>query len=749
MNYKIQHNNYTSQIDQPLVSSNNGSVNYGIPVRDRFTDIFAYFPSDERIYTGIPGQYDDDINNDNNNDDMLDEPDKNNKKLVSNILNTLNKSNLRPEEAEFIYAEILDSKALITINNFKNIISNPYLNMKINHIDKLEMIHGCKLIDIKSRNLNSKDLKIKKKINRKLRKIYLQNTSSNFIRSQSLVQPLTDYKFYLRRILEHKIEIPDRFDISYAEPYSMNSSYLPIKIIARYYKRIINSNTNSRKSININNENILDNMSITLIDLHSVRSKTMFAFHISKSSKKDGIIVLDQYSFSLNTAINNSNMSQYLINYGTTKNYNVYTFNNPLDAMIYHISYALLEPDLRRIMFYSVRQILDMVEIMAEYSDKIKTTMLEISNIKDSDLFAYSHLKSEMSNIIDHDIHTDTELLDRIIHVSDILYCIKESYSTDNKIISECIKSIWPKLNMIGCEITGSDKLYLNIVNNLLSAKLNGITIYSPVFALPETVVGYNLECKSNNSYILNPSSAYFEFIPINDEYFTTDKVDISCKSFRHLKKNKLYELVVSSYHTDTVRMATGSIIKIDSYLNAVPVIIPICREIELIYSRSDILTRIISPEDIELIMLDSDLLANLTVKEYCFRKENTCYKFYIELDRSNYIEHKSTKSTKSTTSTKQNTTYSVSPKVKESRLLYRLSRLLILDYDLDKKMQKLNNKSITSIEIRIVNPETFSKIIEMRTVDTIDVARLRMTRRIEDLHEISILKKEITYQFT
>lgn len=757
MNYKIQRSDYNQQIDQPLGSTNNyGNYdNYGIPVRDRLTDIFAYFPSSEKIYTGIPGQSndDDDININNDGDNILDEPDRKNKKIMSNILNTLNKSNLRPEEAEFIYAEILDSQALMAINNFKNIISNPYLNMKINHIDKLERIYGCKIINTTSKTkIKSRDFKIKKRIDKRLREIYLQSSSSDFIKSKTLVQPLTDYKFYLKRIIDHKIEIPDRFDISYAEPYNMNNSYLPIKIMARFYKR--STYTNSKKLININSDNLLDTMSMTLIDLHSVRSKTMFAFHISKPSKRDGIMVCDQFSFSLNTAIHNSSLSQYLINYGTTKNYNIYTINNPLHAMIYHISYALLEPDLCRMMFYSVRHILDMIEIMVEYIEEIKKTLIDISGIKESDLFAYSHSQTKKqtkkgSNPDSDNIdYLDTDLLNRIIHISDVLYCIKESYAIDNNIISECFKSLWPKLNLLGCEITGSDRLYLNIVNTLLDTKSNGITIYSPVFAIPETVVGYNLECKSNNSYILDPSKAYFEFIEINDEYFTNNKTDIKTKSFRNLGKNKLYELVVSSYHTDTVRMATGSIVRIDSYSDAVPIVIPICREIELIYSMSNTITKIITPENIDLLMLD----LNLGVKEYCFRKDNTCYKFYVELDKSMYIKKRSNSDSDS-----DNIIYNVSPEVKNSRLLYRLERLLILDYDLDKnkldknkldKNKKLSNKSITNIEVRVVNPETFSKIIEMRTVDTINVSRIRIARRIEDLHEISILKKEIIYQF-
>jgi hypothetical protein len=467
--YTIQPNDHQNiRVDAPINSTynyenrngNGNQYDHGIILRDRLTDIFAYYPSDEFVYNGF---IDPDCGDPNPGEEYgYEDNTKQNKKLVQKIMRTMQQTNLNPGETEFIYSELLNSQSLIVINKFKTNLTQPWSTMKAYHIDPLEARHNCKLVSIKSK-MTKEEKKIKRRIERRLQRMY-RNETTQLYNFSNCAHPLTDYRFYLKRILDHKIEIPDRFDISNASPYSMNSSYLPIKLMARYYRRKSSSPSLKRKIVNT--DDLIDTMGITLLDLHSVRSKTMFALHISKPSKRDGITVADQISYSLNTTMYSANLSQYLIYYGTTTDYRVYQIHNPLRAMIYHISFALLEPEMKRGVFYSPRHILDTIEIMAEYTEEIKQTILQVSNLTEEDLLA--HILDDIETDTDNDdnnndnnddndlSHTnkksvqrkDPILLERITHVFDVLYCIKEGYTKNRNIISECLSDLWPKLTM-------------------------------------------------------------------------------------------------------------------------------------------------------------------------------------------------------------------------------------------------------------------------------------------------------------
>jgi hypothetical protein len=786
---------YTIQSQSNTLYDNlTGTHDHGIPIRDRFTDIFAYFPSDEVTAIG-PHQHDHYDERDNFVLTELGSDTLNDAKMAVNILRGLNKSNLDPVELQFIYCEILDSMALIMIKDYKKAISQPWLTMKTHHIDPLEKSRNCKLITIINKKLTDGELRVKKRVERRLNRIGNEDNKSI---SKLSIHSLTDYRFYVKRILDHHIDIPDRFDISSAEPYSMNSSYLPIRLMAKYYKRIKNKSGLVSSSINLLDSqihrSIIDLTPVYLFDIHSVRSKTMVAVHISKPSKKDGITVSDQMSYLLYVALSNEKLSRYLAYYGTS-NFSVYYINDPLQAMICHISYALLEPDMRRAVFYSPKQIVDMIEILAEYTDQIKKNMLSITGHTETDISTYIIDTKDTKDIKEED--SGDQIFERIIYVTEVLQCIKETANgisgISGRIVSECIKDLWPKLSMICCEITAKDSLYLKVASDLLRTNLTGITIYSPIYVIPETVVGYNLECTSSNQYIIDPSKAYFEFLEVDDTYFNSEKEELHAKSFRHLKTGSYYELVVSSYHTDAVRMMTGEIIKICGYRGPTPIVTPICREFELIYCRehNDSKDRIVAPEQIEAVLMES----NLNVIDYCFRRVDATYKFYLELNRSEYIDNKGCDKdnkgcdkdnkgcdkdnkgcdkdnkgcdkdnkgcdkdnkgcdkksifkaknictgTIRVKDTAVNNIIGVKDSVKKSRILYRLSRLLIPDYG-------SQTNSNNNVEVRIVEPNTFSKLIAMRVVDSVDPATIRIHRRVVDSCEIDVLKGAITHQF-
>ena len=675
---------------------------YGIRTRDQLEDIFAY--TSDRLENRLNHQnnrYADYVEYDDSSaygtDLDADDRTKKVRVVTQNMLNNI--QNMDPSDFQIVYAELLDTSNLITIKNFRHATSNPWIMMKECHIDPLEALHKCRLVDVSVRSINGK-----------------KHTT---IRAVGLKM----YVNYLSRIIDHDIDIPDRFDVSNAPPHTMGSTYLPIKLIARYYSRC---KTNSGNSGNP----VIDTTSIALMDLHSIRSKTLFCFHISKPSKRDGIIVSDQLSFSIYTALCTPNLASYISIYGVSSLSTYYT-NNPHSAMMCHMAYALLEPDLRRMAFSSVRQIVDFIKLLEEYDD-VKKILCTVAGVTDQDIEDYVDSESTESTEDDktkNDKHASRARhtkhakhayhLERTIEVLDLLKELSRSKTkSNNPDLLKYVLKLWPKLSIVCCEITQTDKLRILKDPILNSLKKHSITLYSPVYAIPESIIGYNLECTEHNAYILDPTQAYFEFIPI-DVHGKKSKA----KSFRRLQIGSLYELVVSSIHTDCVRQMTGSIVRVISYYEAVPVLEPVCRESELIYANNedadadtdiDNTHRLITPPDIDDVFARSDLI----IIDYCFRIDGSCYKFYVEL--LDYVKDKKTNKT------------DIGSAAKKSGIKYGLYKLIGSD----------------KVEIRVVEPNTFQNIRNMRTIDAIDPYRIQVGRIILHDAEITLLKNSIVYQF-
>jgi len=706
-----------SIVPQDYVPNYAPNYAYGIRTRDQLEDIFAY-TSDrlENRFNNNHNKFADYVEYDDSSayGTDLDADDQTRKVRVvtQNMLNhvqTLNNvQNMDPSDFQIVYAELLDTSNLIIIKNFRHATSNPWIMMKAGHIDPLEASHKCRLVDVSVRSMNGK-----------------KHTTISAV-------GLRSYTNYLSRIISHDIDIPDRFDVSNAAPHTMGDTYLPIKLIARYYGRCKSNQPNSSNPV-------INTTSIALMDLHSIRSKTLFCFHISKPSKRDGIIVSDQLSFSIYTALCTPNLASYISIYGVSSLSTYYT-NNPHAAMICHMAYALLEPDLRRMVFSSVRQIVDFMKLLEEYDD-VKKILCATAGVTDQDIENYVDSESTESADDDktkHDKHASQARhayhIERTVEVLDLLKELSKlkskSKTKSNKpdLLKYAIK-LWPKLSIVCCDITQTDKLRILKDPILNSLTKHRIILYSPVYAIPESIIGYNLECTERNTYILDPTQAYFEFIPI----------DINkrpkAKSFRRLQIGSLYELVVSSIHTDCVRQMTGVVVRVTSYYEAVPVLEPVCHVSEIIYAKNanaynddadDVDAddvddaddnngcRLITPPDIDDVFIKSEL----SIIDYCFRKDGMWYKFYVEL--LDYVKDKKTNKTDITTA------------AKKSGIKYGLARLIGSD----------------KVEVRVVEPNTFQNIRNMRTIDAIDPYRIQVGRIIVSDAEITLLKNSIVYQF-
>jgi hypothetical protein len=152
-----------------------------------------------------------------------------------------------------------------------------------------------------------------------------------------------------------------------------------------------------------------------------------------------------------------------------------------------------------------------------------------------------------------------------------------------------------------------------------------------------------------------------------------------------------------------------------------VPVLEPVCHESEIIYATNNNedgdTTRLITPPDIDDVFIKSEM----SITDYCFRIDGTCYKFYVEL--LDYVKDKKINKT------------DIGSAAKKSGIKYGLCKLIGSD-----KVEK--------VEVRVVEPNTFQNIRNMRTIDAIDPYRIQVGRIIVSDAEITLLKNSIVYQF-
>jgi len=102
-----------------------------------------------------------------------------------------------------------------------------------------------------------------------------------------------------------------------------------------------------------------------------------------------------------------------------------------------------------------------------------------------------------------------------------------------SNIPEDVIKQIWPNLKKIICDTTASYKIYADQLKNYLP----DIDIENSFLATNEALIGKSI--KSEGKFELNLDSAFYEFIPINDE----DKILL----VHEIEENKIYRVIVST----------------------------------------------------------------------------------------------------------------------------------------------------------------------------------------------------------
>lgn len=267
------------------------------------------------------------------------------------------------------------------------------------------------------------------------------------------------------------------------------------------------------------------------------------------------------------------------------------------------------------------------------------------------------------------------------------------------------VKKLWPDLEMIVMVSGGNMRIYTEQIR-----KYTGdIKLYSPVYAIPECTIGYDIH--NDGMYCVDPRKGYFEFIHIDTKYLEGDVTDKKAVAMSSLKIGELYNIVVSTTLTDLQRYVTGEIVRVMGYVNGSPKIDVICNEHDLLFAKQ----KIITPHDIELI-----LFKDFRLIDYCYRKvEGSKLKLYIEISYSGYLQDNTR-------------VYDVRQDIKDIDILDHLLDQIGLD-----------------AEVRIVMPKTFEMMYQSKYMETIEPSIIQMPRRMTNKEDIDILRENILYMYS
>ncbi|KAF5773845.1 putative GH3 family protein [Helianthus annuus] len=276
-----------------------------------------------------------------------------------------------------------------------------------------------------------------------------------------------------------------------------------------------------------------------------------------------------------------------------------------------------------------------------------------------------------------------------------VLRVLKPDPALAEFIERECSKSswqgiitrIWPNTKYVDVIVTGTMSQYIPT----LDYYSNGLPLVCTMYASSECYFGVNLNplCKpSEVAYTLIPTMAYFEFLPVgnNDQDQEPNPVDLS-----EVKLGQDYELVVTTY-AGLYRYRVGDLLRVVGFKNKAPQFSFICRKNVALSIDSDKTDEVELHQAIEkasghLVPFDATLI------EYTSFADTTTipghYVIFWELSVKGSSTH-------------------VPPSVLEDCCI-TIEESLNSVY----RQGRASDKSIGPLEIRLVEPGTFDKLMD------------------------------------
>ncbi|KAE8667306.1 Indole-3-acetic acid-amido synthetase GH3.6 [Hibiscus syriacus] len=307
-----------------------------------------------------------------------------------------------------------------------------------------------------------------------------------------------------------------------------------------------------------------------------------------------------------------------------------------------------------------------------------------------------------------NDIRTgtiDSQITDQSVREA-VMNILKPDPKLADFIEAECSKSswqgiitkLWPNTKYVDVIVTGTMSQYIPT----LDYYSNGLPLVCTMYASSECYFGVNLNplCKpSEVSYTLIPTMAYFEFLPIQMNNGVTNSISVpktlnekeqELVDLVDVKLGQEYELVVTTY-SGLYRYRVGDVLRVAGFKNNAPQFNFICRKNVVLCIDSD------KTNEIELQNSVKNAVNHLlpfdaTLAEYTSYADTTTipghYVLYWELSL--------------------NGTTTISPSVFKDCCL-TIEESLNSVY----RQGRVCDKSIGPLEIKIVEPGTFDKLMD------------------------------------
>ncbi|OMP04553.1 GH3 auxin-responsive promoter [Corchorus olitorius] len=261
------------------------------------------------------------------------------------------------------------------------------------------------------------------------------------------------------------------------------------------------------------------------------------------------------------------------------------------------------------------------------------------------------------------------------------------------------ITRLWPNTKYVDVIVTGTMSQYIPT----LDYYSNGLPLVCTMYASSECYFGVNLKplCKpSEVSYTLVPTMAYFEFLPVHRNNGVTNSISVP-KSLNEKEQQELvdlvdvklgqeYELVVTTY-AGLYRYRVGDVLRVAGFKNKAPQFNFICRKNVVLSIDSD------KTDEVELQSAVKNAVNHLlpfdaTLAEYTSYADTTSipghYVLFWELSLDG--------------------TTPIPPSVFEDCCL-TIEESLNSVY----RQGRVSDKSIGPLEIKIVEPGTFDKLMD------------------------------------
>jgi len=186
-----------------------------------------------------------------------------------------------------------------------------------------------------------------------------------------------------------------------------------------------------------------------------------------------------------------------------------------IDAEYSRLLFALKNKNIDVIFAPNAWTLLNSIELLFDKWDSLCT------DIEEGILIESDKLSKEMKE----------SLMKQILPDQDRANELRTIFKSNNP--EDVTKQIWPNLKKIICDTSASYKIYADQLKNYLP----DIDIENSFLAINETLVGKSI--KSEGKFELNLDSAFYEFIPVNDE----DKILLA----HEIEENKIYRVIVST----------------------------------------------------------------------------------------------------------------------------------------------------------------------------------------------------------